>query len=182
MTEDRLSIGDAMAYGFGMLAYLLLVNLVGGALVGAGLTVLESGSPLSELLGFGLVAIGGLIVTAGGLGILYKIVVDGVRRGTNSGWDEAVEAAEDEGFEVVPPAERGELSEAGSLVETVVDRLREERTLRSGDLKGQLYPEHTLGYDDAEEWYDRVESLLSRDDRIERAGGTGDRWTLAARE
>jgi hypothetical protein len=30
VTEDRLSIGDAMAYGFSMLAYLLLVNLVGG--------------------------------------------------------------------------------------------------------------------------------------------------------
>jgi len=181
MTEDRLSIGDTLAYGFGILVYVLLINLAGGALLGIGLNVLESGSPVAEVFGFGLVAIGGSIIAAGSLGILYKIVVDGVRRGMNPG-DDADGAIEDEGIEVIPQAERGELTEAESLVEAVVARLREERVLRTRELTTQLYPEHTLGYDDAEEWYDRVESLLSSDDRIELADGAGTRWTLATRE
>lgn len=76
---------DAIKYGFRLLGYLLAVFLAGGVLlaIGAGFTPGPRGSGNPILTIIFLIA-GIAIMYAGGLGIFYKVIADGVEKGVSA--------------------------------------------------------------------------------------------------
>ncbi|MFB6189936.1 MAG: hypothetical protein ABEI57_08630 [Halapricum sp.] len=68
---------DGIKYGFRLLGYLIAVFLIGGAIAGVGGAMVED----SPAVG-GLIAIVGIVVIyAGFLGTMYKVIADGVEAG-----------------------------------------------------------------------------------------------------
>jgi len=76
---------DAIKYGFRLLGYLLAVFVAGGVLimVGAGFmpTGFSGGNPILGLL-FWIAGI--VVIYAGSLGMLYKVIADGVEIGNRA--------------------------------------------------------------------------------------------------
>jgi hypothetical protein len=71
-----------MRYGVGLFLYLATVGLVGGLFVGIGMLVAGGGSGLvGAMLGGLAIVVGAFGVLAGLLGILFKVVADGVTKG-----------------------------------------------------------------------------------------------------
>lgn len=81
---------DGITYGFRLIGYFLAVGIVGGVvtIVGSGFMgagaapgVGGSANPGMALLG-GLIALAGvLVIYAGTLGVMYKVIGDGVKAG-----------------------------------------------------------------------------------------------------
>ena len=88
----RVSFSEALGYGFSLIGYLLAVGLVGGGLVFLGSVMGTAGiigtSSDTAILGifFGVmtVLLGWLTIIAGLYGAFYKVIADGVNRGTNA--------------------------------------------------------------------------------------------------
>lgn len=76
---------DALKYGFRLLGYMLAVFIAGGLLAGIGAGFsggpMDSGNPILAIL---FMIAGIAIIYAGGLGIFYKVIADGVEVGVNS--------------------------------------------------------------------------------------------------
>lgn len=76
---------DALKYGFRLLGYLLAITIVGGILIVVGGMVsggpANPGNPILALI-FWLAGL--VVVYAGGLGFLYKVISDGVAVGTRA--------------------------------------------------------------------------------------------------
>jgi|GEM_PF-1789780 len=77
---------DAVKYGFRLLGYLLAVFIAGGILIAIGLSFQPTGfrgggNPLMALLFF---VAGIAVIYAGGLGMLYKVIGDGVEIGNRA--------------------------------------------------------------------------------------------------
>lgn len=74
---------DGIKYGFGLLGYLLAVVVAGGVLIliGTGFSPgpYSAGNPVLVMV---FVLAGMAIIYAGGLGLLYKVIADGVHVGT----------------------------------------------------------------------------------------------------
>lgn len=71
------SAEEGVRYGFQLLGYLLAVGIGGGIIVVIGGAMSEN----SPILG-GIIAFAGvLVIYAGGLGLLYKVIADGVKTG-----------------------------------------------------------------------------------------------------
>ena len=68
---------DGLQYGFQLLGYLLLVGIGGGIVVGIGSMITEN----SPLIGGLFTVVGILVIYAGSLGLLYKVIADGVKTG-----------------------------------------------------------------------------------------------------
>ena len=80
------NVVDGVKYGFRLLGYLLAVFIVGGILllIGGSFTggpMNRGGNPIMALI-FGLAGAG--VIYAGGLGLMYKVIADGVEVGTLS--------------------------------------------------------------------------------------------------
>jgi len=80
------NVVDGVKYGFRLLGYLLAVLVVGGILLAiagsfTGGTMGRGGNPIMALI-FGLAGVG--VMYAGGLGLMYKVIADGVEIGTLS--------------------------------------------------------------------------------------------------
>ena len=89
----RVSFSEALGYGFSLIGYLLAVGLVGGGLVFLGsvmmgTAVIMGTSSDTAFLGifFGVMIglLGWLTIIAGLYGAFYKVIADGVNRGTNA--------------------------------------------------------------------------------------------------
>ncbi|MEE6210027.1 hypothetical protein U3A55_07660 [Salarchaeum sp. III] len=94
---STVSVREGVRYGFSLLWYLVGVWLVGGLVAFAGITITGGTMGLAMdgmsrgyaaepntaamFAGGALVLVGGAIVYAGSLGILYKIIADAVKRG-----------------------------------------------------------------------------------------------------
>jgi len=74
------SVKDGIAYGFGLMAYLIGVGLVGGGIAFVGFAIAGGAE---EPIGILFAAIGVLVVYAGSLGLLYKVIADGVSTGVD---------------------------------------------------------------------------------------------------
>lgn len=76
---------DALKYGFRLLGYLLAIAIVGGLLAFVGVMVsggpANPGNPTLALI-FWLAGL--VVIYAGGLGFLYKVISDGVAVGTRA--------------------------------------------------------------------------------------------------
>jgi len=77
---------DGVKYGFRLLGYLLVVLVVGGLLLAVGGNFVSGplgrgGNPILALI-FILAGVG--VIYAGGLGLMYKVIADGVEVGTLS--------------------------------------------------------------------------------------------------
>lgn len=75
---------DALAYGGKLFGWLLLVGTVGSIVSGFGFVLAAGGADLERtLVGGYLFLTGGLLVAAGTLGLLYKVVVDALEAGAS---------------------------------------------------------------------------------------------------
>jgi hypothetical protein len=76
---------DAIMYGFRLLGYLLAVFVLGGILIGIGAAFtpgpFSRGNPILSVI---FVLAGIAVMYAGGLGLLYKVVGDGVEVGNRA--------------------------------------------------------------------------------------------------
>jgi len=76
------NVVDGVKYGFRLLGYLLAVTIVGFVLIAIGGAFapgpFDSGNPILALI---FVLAGVAIIYAGGLGLLYKVIADGVEMG-----------------------------------------------------------------------------------------------------
>lgn len=76
---------DALMYGFRLLGYLIAVFLAGAVLLGIGAGFspgpMGSGNPILALL---FIVAGAAVLYAGGLGIFYKVIADGVEKGNRA--------------------------------------------------------------------------------------------------
>lgn len=71
---------DGIRYGIGLIKYILLVA-AGGVLISAvGMSMADGGDQAAGLL---VAVLGTLVVWAGMLGLLYKVIADGVERGVS---------------------------------------------------------------------------------------------------
>lgn len=74
-------IRSGVKYGFLLMGYFIGVFIIGGLLSGAGILVASSDS-IALTIGGGLLAlIGVVIIYAGSMGVLYKVIADGVETG-----------------------------------------------------------------------------------------------------
>ena len=88
----RVGFGEALSYGFSLIGYLMAVGLVGGGLILLGTLMGTAGiagtSTDTVFLGifFGVMIglLGWLTIIAGLYGAFYKVIADGVNRGTNA--------------------------------------------------------------------------------------------------
>jgi hypothetical protein len=134
------NVVDGVKYGFRLLGYLLAVLVVGGILLAiagsfTGGTMGRGGNPIMALI-FGLAGVG--VIYAGGLGLMYKVIADGVEVGTL--------AAEHGGG---PPAGHGGFGGAGGASRQSADRStgRAPQQGQSGQSRGgtQQGDAHTQG-------------------------------------
>lgn len=84
----RVGVGDAIWYGVELLVYHLVIYLIGGLLAAIGFALLMSGistrgvNDPGVLLGAGLFFIvAWVVIVAGELGIIYKVIADAVKEG-----------------------------------------------------------------------------------------------------
>ena len=71
---------DGIKYGFRLLGYLIAVFLIGGFIAGIGAAMVED----SPFIG-GIIAIFGVVIVyAGFLGTMYKVIADGVEAGNRA--------------------------------------------------------------------------------------------------
>jgi hypothetical protein len=68
---------DGIKYGFRLLGYLIAVFLIGGLIAGFGAAMAED----SPAVGGIIAIIGAVIIYAGFLGTMYKVIADGVQAG-----------------------------------------------------------------------------------------------------
>ncbi len=75
---------ETIKYGSKLLLYILPIAIVAGIFLTPGALLITPTEPLAgshPVAGIILIAIGLLILTAGMMGVLYKIISDGVERG-----------------------------------------------------------------------------------------------------
>ena len=78
------NIREGVRYGFFLLGYFLIIFLIGGIIVEIGIELYLLDSQVLTGIGVIVIAIGGLIIYTGLLGVTYKIIADGVERGIRS--------------------------------------------------------------------------------------------------
>lgn len=88
---SAIGVGGVIRYGFEMLLYHLLIYTIGGVIIGLGLLIVTNGAdqmaasdPGSVLAGGLFGFFGGMVILAGELGIVYKIIADSVMAGMES--------------------------------------------------------------------------------------------------
>jgi len=54
-----------------------------------------------------------------------------------------------------------------------------ENVVTDRELKGSIYPDHTLGYEESDEWWEEAEELLEDQSPITRLDSTGRRWSIS---
>ena len=90
---SRVGFGEAINYGFSLMAYFVLVIVVGGGIAFVGALIGGGGMAASQssesgiiwlILGFLITIFGWLIIAAGMYGTFYKVIADAVNRGTNT--------------------------------------------------------------------------------------------------
>ena len=89
---SRVSFSEAISYGFSLMAYFILVIIVGGGIAFCGALIGGGGMAASEtnesgmiwmILGFLITLFGWTIIAAGMYGTFYKVIADAVSRGSN---------------------------------------------------------------------------------------------------
>lgn len=89
---SRVGFSEAISYGFSLMAYFVLVIIVGGGIAFCGALIGGGGAAASEtaesgmiwvIFGFLITLFGWTIMAAGMYGTFYKVIADAVNRGSN---------------------------------------------------------------------------------------------------
>ncbi|AGN01650.1 hypothetical protein L593_08525 [Salinarchaeum sp. Harcht-Bsk1] len=75
---------DGIEYGFRIMIYAVLVVLIAIVFGAISWILIDAGGDLLTAIGGIIGLVGGLIVYAGALGVLYKVIADGVERGVQA--------------------------------------------------------------------------------------------------
>jgi hypothetical protein len=94
MSADMTAVNmvDGIRYGFQIIGYVIGVAILGGIVVAIGSGILgagtgglrSDGNPIMILIGGGIWILGASIIYAGFIGSMYKMIADGVEKGTQN--------------------------------------------------------------------------------------------------
>jgi hypothetical protein len=134
-------VRKAIKYGFVLLGYFLAVFIGGGIIAFVGFLIFVAGSDVGGAGGLLLVLIGGLLLLvgtlitfAGYLGVGYKVIADGVKRGVENSSGFGGSGGQDQN--ALERRDRGSSSRSGESSSSRSDRDSSDRSGESSSDRG----------------------------------------------
>lgn len=136
---------------------------------------LESVSVTPEI-GIYLAVIGGLLMMGGAL---LSFVRDAVYVSTQNRGKSEENSEGNSGFTSLVDQTEEMDKEVQEMLRASIKLAESREVVTDTELKNSIYPNHTLGYEDADEWWDEAEGLLEDQSRMTRLDSTGRRWSVS---